>query len=411
MNNPTKQLPAQDVGAQTHRNYNYQSIHGVILLCAATANKLDYKAIWCEQEDDFLAEIDGSLFDSYQIKGKTPELGYWNCGFKGFISAMAVFLRIERDFPGSIRYYNFICEASPFQSADPKETHKCPLALQEASSKVSALADLDKSALKAINSLASKLKCPPSDLLPILKRLRFTPEPLRKELAIDALVATHLPLVPCCQHVSPARLRRVAVDVIGQIDEASKLSTTAPERHYACLTPKGEDNPQLLAKRVSVEQFVSRCEETTRPVFRYIPDLRSSDSARNDPGTRRFFAKLKRGGLDDQADSLRARKISAEAVLLELATRPEGEHELHHLTSLVKAECDDASILSNDAKPHFGPAMYKQVLESLGAIAAKQPSPVSGQPKEVLMGIAGLLTEECKVWWSEKFDPDEMDST
>ena len=410
MNNPTKQLPAQDAGAQTLRNYNYQSIHGVILLCAATAKKLDYKAIWCEQQDDFLAEINGSLFDSYQIKGKTPELGYWNCGFRGFVSAMAVFLRIERDFPGSIRYYNFICEASPFQTTEAKERHKCPLALQEAASKANALSDLNKSALKAINSLASKLRCPPSDLLPILKRLRFPPEPLRKETAIDVLVATHLPLVPCCQHVSPARLRRVAVDAISQIDEASKLSSTAPERHYACLTPKGEDNPQLLAKRVSVEQFVSRCEETTRPVFRYIPDLRSSDAARNDPGTRRFFAKLKRGGLDDQADSLRARKISAEAVLLELATRPEGEKELHHITSLVKAECDDASILSSDVKPHFGPAMYKLVLTNLDSIAEKQPSLVSNQSKEVLMGIAGLLTEECRVWWSEKFDPDDTNS-
>jgi hypothetical protein len=138
--------------------------------------------------------------------------------------------------------------------------------------------------------------------------------------------------------------------------------------------------------------------------------LRTSDAARNDPGTRRFFAKLKRGGLDDQADSLRARKISAEAVLLELATRPEGEKELHHITSLVKAECDDASILSSDVKPHFGPAMYKLVLTNLDSIAATQPSLVSNQPKEVLMGIAGLLTEECKVWWSEKFDPDDMNS-
>jgi hypothetical protein len=97
-----------------------------VLLCGAVAGSNDYKAIWCEQEDDFLAEISDSLFDSYQVKTKTPELGYWDICFKGFISALKIFVRLEKEYPGAIRYFNFICDALALETQDAKKAHRCP---------------------------------------------------------------------------------------------------------------------------------------------------------------------------------------------------------------------------------------------------------------------------------------------
>jgi hypothetical protein len=127
MNKPTSRLPKKDTGAETQRNFKYQSVYGVVLLCSAIGGKSDYRAVWCEQEDDLLAEISDSQFDSYQVKTRTPELGYWDCSFKGFVSAVAVFLSIERRFANSIRYYNFICEALPFKTEETKKKYRCPM--------------------------------------------------------------------------------------------------------------------------------------------------------------------------------------------------------------------------------------------------------------------------------------------
>jgi len=46
---PIGQLPAHDYGAETLRNYRYQSAYAIVLLAAAAAKKNDYHAVWCEQ--------------------------------------------------------------------------------------------------------------------------------------------------------------------------------------------------------------------------------------------------------------------------------------------------------------------------------------------------------------------------
>lgn len=38
---------------------------------------------------------------------------------------------------------------------------------------------------------------------------------------------------------------------------------------------------------------------------------------------------------------------------------------------------------------------------------AENPSMVYNEPYETLIGIAGLLTGECMVWWSEQFDIED----
>jgi hypothetical protein len=229
------------------------------------------------------------------------------------------------------------------------------------------------------------------------------PEPLRKDLAVDALIASHLPQLECCKDIRSSRLRRVAVEAISLMDEAGRLSSLAPERHHACLDPGGRENPQPEKKRVSVEQFYDRCNETAKPGFRYVAPLGSTDTAQNDPSVKRFFEKLRRGGLADQADTMRARTLSAESVLLDFATRPEGTRDLDHLRQLVRAECDDAMALTQSNTEIFGPEMYRHLLTRMEFLSMKDSSTVLSQRKEVLLGIAGMLTQECTVWWGPKF--------
>lgn len=401
--NPTHQLPAGDYGATTLRNYRYQSIYGVVLLCGAATKQNDYRAIWCEQEDDLLAEISDTLFDSYQVKTKTPELGYWDINFKGFIAALKGFVRIETTYPGSIRYYNFICDAVLLTSDDKKKAHLCPAKLLEAAQKCEDVDSMGNGPKRAVTGLAKKCRCECGLLLAILKRLRIPPEPIRKEGAVDVLIATHLPPVPCCQNASVIKLRRAATNLIAQLDDASRLASTAPERHYACLDPNGRNNPQLRDKRVALHDFLLRCNEVIQPSFVYVAEIGQSHLAQTNRDLKRFYSKLNRGGLGDQADTMRQRAISAEAILLDLVTRPQGNQGVHHLKALVKGECDEARAVASVNPEPFGIHMFREVLKRIEEMCRTDPAKTLEQPKEVLLGIAGLLTEECLVWWSAPF--------
>ena len=70
---PIQQLPAHDYGAETLRNYRYQSAYAVALLVAAAAKKKKYSAVWCEQEDDILAQIAGHTFTHWGHIGVTSQ--------------------------------------------------------------------------------------------------------------------------------------------------------------------------------------------------------------------------------------------------------------------------------------------------------------------------------------------------
>jgi hypothetical protein len=403
--NPTQQVPKGDHGAETLRNYSYQSTYAVILLCGAAAKKNEYRAVWCEQEDDLLAEISDDLFDSYQVKTKDSELGYWDIKDDGFVKAIQVFLHLQRTFPGSIRYYNFISNTGLLESDAKGRAHLCPGRLATAARSVSSHTSLAEEPKKGFTELVRLTESVENDLFAVLQRFCVPSEPLRRESCIAELVTNHLPQIECCGTATTAKLRRAAVQLIDLFDEASRLSSQSPDRHYACLNPMGKNNPQLLNKRVSLEEFLCRCKETIQPGFRYVPEIGKSHLAQTNPDIKRFYKKLKQGTLGDYADTLRERATSANAVLLDLATRPpDGAGDVHHLKALVKGECDDAHAKTiNDSVP-FGLEMYREVLGRFEELAKTNPEITLRQPKEVLMGIAATLTEECKVWWSKPFD-------
>jgi len=105
---------------------------------------------------------------------------------------------------------------------------------------------------------------------------------------------------------------------------------------------------------------------------------------------------------------LRNQLLSAEAIFLDLATRgPEGQAHLTQLENVVKAECDAAHLRAAQGPKPFGQRMLIDVQDRLSTVAKEQSSKVGRQPYEALMGMAGILTEGCPVWWSEKFDLEE----
>jgi hypothetical protein len=124
---------------------------------------------------------------------------------------------------------------------------------------------------------------------------------------------------------------------------------------------------------------------------------------------KRFRAKLSRGGLEEQAEILRRQTLSAHAALIERADRDEnGLALVTQVENIVLAECKEAQLRQATTGEPYGQKMLIDVQDRLKGVAKNEPARVHGQPYEVLIGMAGLLTEECTVWWSDKFDVDKL---
>lgn len=404
---PIRRLPAHDYGAETLRNYRYQSAYAVVLLVAAAARKKSYTAVWCEQEDDILAQIGENSFDSYQVKTRKPELGEWRLTDDAFVSAVKVFLRLDAQFPGSFQHFNFVSNAECLESDAAQTTHLCPKRLAAGANARSSAAELSETETKGFRALLAKTETTPQALFKVLQRLGFVKTPERESF-IAELAQNHLRELEWCRLPQP-RLETVVWALVEMVDRASSLSSQDSSRHLARHAGDGQPDPQLTAKGITVEDFILRSRELTSPAFRYLPSLTTSPLAQTSKDLKRFNKKLNRGGLDDYAQSLRNQTLSAEAAFLDLATRgPEGQAELAQIENVVKAECDAAHLRAAQGTKPFGQKMLIDVQDRLHRVAKEESNKVGKHPYEALIGMAGILTESCPVWWSDKFDLEEQ---
>ena len=119
--------------------------------------------------------------------------------------------------------------------------------------------------------------------------------------------------------------------------------------------------------------------------------------------------KLEKAGLGQQYESLKRRSLSTERILLEDAIK---EPELlsammDQLEGTVLTVCSDAILESTEKERINGIEAFKNTYLKLKKISKTTPQQVYSKNVDCLIGITGLLTGACKLWWSEEFDLDE----
>jgi hypothetical protein len=288
------------------------------------------------------------------------------------------------------------------------QASKSPLHLLRGVNAAKDRKELTEKALKAFEQLIKDTGANDQALFLVLKRLDLANGPSRDAFVAE-LALNHISQLDHCRDLNAGRLEDVTDAAIGLVERASSLSCQSPERHYSCLNRSGTTDPQLLEKRLSVDQFVLKCRNVASPDFRYLEGLTSQPLKLAGRDLKVFCAKLNRGGLEEQAEILRRQTLSAHAALIERAARDEdGDRVVTQIENIVLAECNEAQLRQATTGQPYGQKMMIDVQDRLKGLAKNEASRVHDVPYEILMGMSGLLTEECTVWWSDKFDVNNL---
>jgi hypothetical protein len=283
-----------------------------------------------------------------------------------------------------------------------------PIKLVKADERASTLESLDGAAKKGFELLASKASVAPPKLFAVLKQFDFVVGPTNRAFEAE-LAQDHVGKLSQCTSMSPSKLARIREALIGQVALASSLYSDDPSRHYSAVGGDYKSDPLLIAKRISIGDALLTVNEAARTEFQYLPSLTSLRLGAGLGQMRTMEQKMDRGGLAYHYEVMRRRALSAEQVLLELATRPDyGAKALSQLENTVLAECDDVRLRVSGHKEPYGVEMLVDVQDRLTRIAKEEPSRVYHQSADVLIGTAGLLTSECKVWWGQPFQLEAM---
>lgn len=408
--NPTTVPDNDDPGDDTQRRFRYQHGYGVILLTGMSSRKLPYQSLWCEHHDDFLAQNNGT-FDSYQVKTRTPELGAWELTTAGFVSAIAKFATLETRFPGRIAKFHFVSNARTLDSDAAGKTARSPDRLHAAIRNATSLSDLQDPFDKSLAALALDCNTTAACIFEVFTKLHFVAGPGLDDF--EAILShTHISSLESCCSYPMHQLNAIRDEMIQKVFDASSNFVADPAKHWSCLNGQGANDPRLLAKQLFPGVVDDAIRAKSPPYFRYSPIATKTDERLTGNNLSTLEKKLLHGNLVQQIDTMRRRTISTEQHLLEMAaSKPKEIKSIRNqLEAVVQGVCDDAALHSLANGKLSGVAMLADVQKQLQKLADERPSNVHNQAYDCLVGMAGLLTEECSVWWSERFDLQEATS-
>jgi Cap4 dsDNA endonuclease len=395
---PLNRLTTDDPGDDVQRRFRYQHAFGAVLLLASIRGDKDYVSLWCEHHEDFLAETVNGKFDAFQVKTRDTEEP-WRISDESFYGSIKRFVQLDGRAPDVIREFGFVTNAKPFETDSRDRVHLCPLKLLDATRMVESAASLNGSNDKALKLLADKTEIDQQAIFSTLKKTNFV-----KAMPLDGFesVIAHEHVAKCepCRHFAASLLAGILDRLIALIFRASSLTVTDPGRHYAPLSGSMDIPQELWAKRVSSEIISIVIREVASAPFRYLPGL-SMLQATSPESWSILKQKMERGGIASFFDMLYRRAISAEANLLAL---DQSSDLTNQIENLVADQCDEIRLKYHSTPDPCGDKILLETIERFETMARDQPSRTHLQQMEMLVGVAGLLASECKVWWSKPFE-------
>ena len=405
MSSPVDSRDRSDPGDQVIRKFRYQHAYGVVLAVLMLNQTRPYSAIWCEQHEDLLAERTDGLFEAFQVKTRKPDIGLWKLTDDAFFKSVKRFVDLELEFPGKVTKFYFVSNADYSNSDALRSVHLSPIKLLKAVHEAESRNDLEGSALKGFEALRVATDRDGDVLFSVLRHLELVPGPTERAFE-DEICQSHLPNLPQCEGLSARSLKKVLNSLIGLMERAASLQSDDPLRHCVGMASTDEEDPYLLEKQVCADDVKLAIRDACDFGIQYPEELASLSLSFNQDqsGSVILKKKLERGGLGARYEAMRRKALTAESALLDVVTRPVGgKQKFSQIENVVFSECDEAHLRASTRRVPFGPAMLIDVYDRLNQIAIKNPLKVYRQPYEVLVGVAGLLTSACKVWWSDQF--------
>lgn len=407
---PDKTIDKSDPGDELQRNIRYQNACAVIILIETYVGKHSYVAIWCEQHDDVLGERLDGLFDFYQIKTRKPENGYWQNNHDEVKNSLKKFVSHNKKFPEKVGKFYFVSNAEFLDSTAKDKIGNSPIRLikaiiEEKNNKTPICDELQKT----ITKLSKHCDCNENELKKVLLNTEFIRSPERD--SYESIIShDFLPQINLCDSLYRPEINALRDELIHKVFKASSLSVDSAEKHWYCVHGDFSKNPYLKAKRISLESFEILIQSHQSVPLRFAKVVKTYPLNSSSSNMSKLEKKFHYAGLSEYLETMQNRMLAAELKLLELANRnPETyEEKVNQITALVKGECDESSLQSKTLTPPYRENMLRILFERLRKTSEKRPHMIFNQEYEFLVGVAGILTNECAVWWSEKFDLELM---
>jgi hypothetical protein len=418
---PEDVLSETDAGDDMQRRVHYQVGYAALYCLRMLEPNSDLQEVYCEQHEDVLLKRQDHLFVGVQVKTRADGMEPLKASDAAVLNALERFVRLEILFPGQFERYILVSNGGLW--CQKRNSANLPYLLDLAREHIAA-DSADCAPLKRISDKLTKMLLKKKADGKQLALDRATANSLvRQVLAkthveeeapglndIESRLIKVLQRLPEFQGCRYDELKRAINGLIQASSEAGSLSANDALTAYVALSPDPSNaRIQVVVdgKRLTREKILSLLRSHLQPRALLSPH-QPITIAELPSGMRRMELKMSAGGLSasniDLAKDLRS---STETLLLEWLHKfgsVQANKQYEHLYVLVRSECQEAYDQQLTTVRPFGDSLLKEIRQRLRARFQIEPEKLWGCHYEHLMGMASLLTEECKLWWSQVFD-------
>lgn len=410
MSSPDTVLDKTDQGDEVAERFNYQHCYAAMNAIRLITDPSIAEVI-CENHEDFLLKQTIGKFIGTQIKTRALNQPLFKSNDVQVRSALTKFCILDAKFPGCFVAFDFTTNHGFWKEAD--SANNLPWLLDGIRERGGIKGLRSTNPLRQfVGDLAASAGLKLPDVAATLQKtvLRGHDSDIS---SIRWYVREVLSECPGVSELPYLTVFQIAEAVIALARNASmkKLKGSLADL-YAPGTDLASalEDQQLQGKRISKSDVAAVIDQFKHNgnAYQDISLINHITPADIPSDLVRAVRKLAKG----QVEAARVTNIedlvrSFEALFLQWSRRygtEEATQRYHNVLAIVQFEATEAHVHAEKAGAPYGSAMYAALFERLKARSKQDADQLYKCRPEHLLGAVGLLTEQCKAWWSPTFD-------
>lgn len=406
---PSTQLDDSDPGDDVIARFRYQFCNVAINALRLVSNPEWAKSVICENFEDLILERHDGSFVAIQVKTKARHLPPMKLTDEAVEKSIVRFIKLDKQFPDKVAEFQFVTNHEMWTDRDNQANLVWLLAQVTDAATISRLRKTNPKKI-AVERLCEAAEATPDEVISTLLRTKCS---TRKEdiKSIEKAVEHAVGECEQCTELQYATVVRLAEDLIA---EASTASTKGRKTLVPMLYAADADfvevfsEMSLLGKQIDrqrVEQIIAeRLVPTDEPLM--IGNIVTLGDLPN--GLPRMVQKMAAGGVQaSRINHTQDLVRSFESLEIKWVIKY-GQKKAHVMVNDLLArtltDCIEAQVEAAPTASVYGSQQYSVLKRVLEERYSRERDTLYGCKPDHLIGAAGVLTESCKVWWSDYFE-------
>lgn len=404
---PSIVLDKLDPGDDTLARYKYQCSTAAINCVRLLTDETNVARVICENFEDLLIEHPDGTFIGIQVKTKRLDLDAFKATDPVVIKSFARFCELDQLFPNQFRAFDFSTNHRFWDSSENGKNLPWILCGLKKRGTVKRLPKTNP--LRCfVNSICAMTNLSDEQVTATLCKsvVNSRLEPVD---AIDHRVREAIGSYHGTSELTLSQNALLGEQLVSMAFQASSKKTTGEttDLYAAGVDFSSVVEAHTLAGKCLTKDLVESILTTPKTASEPL-ELSSLVPISSLPTHLAVMVqKLDKGGLqaariEEMSDLVKSFQI----LLLKWVSRygvEKAEERYQTLLMTVKFECTEAQVACETPNTQYAPQMYEHLLARLRARVADAHDDLHGCRPEHLIGAAGMLTEQCKAWWSPKF--------